>query len=264
MLPLWHRILTKPIRQHARYTNQSERTAVLQKAVREAPIRMNLTEFIDRSYQIAREEVNHVNVASLKESKPLADLCWLEWDSPAEIASKYNSQGGCLVARTREGHFSLTAFAVYEGEVLELGHSLIKFDEQGVCAGTALYPVSSDFGIQVSSYTINALSAFAFAHCSNVEKVEDGLRNPDKKWCRRQKLPEIVFTVLKIPDTAKRYASSGTSGESGTVRHHVCRGHFAVYKPEKPLFGKFVGKVWISQHYKGSKKNGEVIKDYEI
>lgn len=45
---------------------------------------------------------------------------------------------------------------------------------------------------------------------------------------------------------------------------HICRGHFANYSPEHPLFGKYVGQFWKPSHVRGSIGSGAVVKDYKI
>jgi hypothetical protein len=61
--------------------------------------------------------------------------------------------------------------------------------------------------------------------------------------------------------------SDAPAQEIGIMPRHVCRGHFAEYGPEFNkglLFGKYAGRFFVPPHMKGDKKNGEVVKDYEV
>jgi hypothetical protein len=42
---------------------------------------------------------------------------------------------------------------------------------------------------------------------------------------------------------------------------HVCRGHFARYTEERPLFGRVAGTFWRPMHLRGSASEGLVLKD---
>ena len=48
------------------------------------------------------------------------------------------------------------------------------------------------------------------------------------------------------------------------LRGHIARGHWKNYTEDKPLFGKLVGTYWWESQFRGSKKKGVVIKDYEL
>lgn len=113
-----------------------------------------------------------------------------------------------------------------------------------------------------------ALLAFTFANCSNV-KIEDAtaaLQSPAKVH-RRLKLPEVKRYTLNIcgHSTTPRREGAGDPQE-GIMPFHLCRGHFATYTPEKPMFGnpKLIGRYWHPPHTRGKKERGEIIKDYAI
>lgn len=103
--------------------------------------------------------------------------------------------------------------------------------------------------------------AFTFSHCKNVKTVDETeLMQPPPKVMRRLKLPTIKRYTLKIDGRQSDGRESNGIGQSPA--YHLCRGHFATYGPEKPLFGRLVGKFWIPAHTKGSKAAGEVKKSY--
>lgn len=107
--------------------------------------------------------------------------------------------------------------------------------------------------------------AFTFANCCNVklDDITDEVA-PSPKIRRRLKLPEVKRYTLRIAGHAARPRRESDDPQKGIMPFHLCRGHFAEYTAEKPLFGKHVGRFWIPPHVKGKKERGEVIKDYRV
>ncbi len=109
---------------------------------------------------------------------------------------------------------------------------------------------------------------FSLLSCKNVITVDlPSSELPETKWSRRQgeKIKGLIFKTLQIDG----FGSSGPRAESGEPsgahnRFHICRGSFAEYTAERPLFGKYTGRFWRPAHVKGSKEVGEVVKDYEV
>lgn len=103
--------------------------------------------------------------------------------------------------------------------------------------------------------------------CKNVT-VEDVPARPvfgatDRKG--RKKKPETIYKTLVIDAMKKQARAEKGEGESEVQRAlHICRGHFSTYTKEKPLFGHYVGTVWVPMHTRGTKEAGEVVKDYKI
>ena len=59
--------------------------------------------------------------------------------------------------------------------------------------------------------------------------------------------------------------SEGGASKNGLKKAlHICRGHFATYTQDAPLFGNFVGTVWKPQHVRGNAQHGAVVKDYRV
>lgn len=112
--------------------------------------------------------------------------------------------------------------------------------------------------------TLNSILclAFTFCNCKNVEIEDDTERlQPTPKIMRRLKLPSVRRYRLKID--GRRTSPSAGSGDCRSPAYHLCRGHFATYTAERPLFGRLVGKFWIPAHVKGKKEHGTVEKSYE-
>lgn len=110
------------------------------------------------------------------------------------------------------------------------------------------------------------LLALSFMHCKNVSlDLNEPPNKPSRKHERRHGRPLTSYYTLEIEPMKQTLRSEGRSDEVGLQRAlHICRGHFATYSPEKPLFGKYSGTFWKPQHIKGSKKSGEIVKDYAI
>ena len=105
----------------------------------------------------------------------------------------------------------------------------------------------------------------AFLACTNVRTL-DG--HPDAKLQKarkkRGKLPLVSYKVLQL-----RPAGGGTNDDPKHLwsnRVHLCRGHMAEYgvNGKGLLFGKYSGSFWIPPHVKGDKKQGLVVKDYQL
>lgn len=103
----------------------------------------------------------------------------------------------------------------------------------------------------------------SFLSCKNI-RVVDFLPDPALQRARvkRGKYPLVAFKVLEL--TTRSGGGAGAAKKLWTNRVHLCRGHFATYTDDRPLFGKYVGKFWIPPHVKGDKKNGILNKDYSI
>lgn len=109
-----------------------------------------------------------------------------------------------------------------------------------------------------------ALFVFQFMSCKNVITRTEEPYRPQMPRGLRNKSPKIKYHTLAISNTlVKRDGHEGT-GEQPGVSKHVCRGNFAHYTEDKPLFGKYVGTFWRPMHIKGSAKHGIVGKDYTM
>jgi len=111
------------------------------------------------------------------------------------------------------------------------------------------------------------LLAMSFANCKNVTRTELTGKEvePDRPWVRKHNPPQIKYHVLNINPMKEVLRTEGRSDEVGIQKAlHLCRGHFAHYTEEKPLFGKYAGQFWVPQHTRGKAERGMVLKDYSI
>lgn len=111
-----------------------------------------------------------------------------------------------------------------------------------------------------------AMVTFAFMNCKNVARHDVSVtENPPERVLRRNKLPKLSFRTLSIGPMSETLRSEGRCSDVGVAKAmHICRGHFATYTDDKPLFGKYVGTVWKPMHVRGNEANGAVVKSYKV
>lgn len=110
------------------------------------------------------------------------------------------------------------------------------------------------------------LLTHSFMHCKNVKvKSNDPPQALSKAFQRRHGRPLVRYHTLEIQPMKKVLETEGEIGHNGLKKAlHICRGHFANYSEERPLFGKVTGRFWIPAHTRGSLSEGAVVKDYKV
>lgn len=126
--------------------------------------------------------------------------------------------------------------------------------------------VTFNFATTVSMvYIAPALLAINFMHCKNVSLDENvPPQKASRKHERKHGQPLTKYYTLAIEPMGQTAKHNSANGEGFGKSLHICRGHFATYTEEKPLFGRVTGTFWKSQHVRGSKQYGEVVKDYAV
>jgi len=111
-----------------------------------------------------------------------------------------------------------------------------------------------------------AVLAISLINCKNVaQRDSTNIEGPSEKWLRRKKAPVIRYHTLDIQPMREVLKTEGRISENGLHKAmHLCRGHFAHYSEDKPLFGKYAGTFWKPQHVRGKAENGIVLKDYSV
>jgi hypothetical protein len=273
MLAMLHRLMTRPARGWLRLGKMSE--AAVRSEMSRSQLRLVVQDSI---VQMPLPEYGEWD--SIGCSLPIHECCWIEF------ALRGGMQFGVLVVTRNERESpllphppqwpnecehssSLVVFGEYKGDPFVYGTGLALFDKRGICIqlrGDSAMESDERVELAIARCSQVCLQAFAFAHCKNVELVDCTKEHgPDEKFCRRQKVPSVIYKTLKIPGMTKRYADGG--GHSGVeMRSHICRGHFATYTADKPLFGRpdGIGKFWHPAHVRGNAKHGAVVKDYEV
>ena len=106
----------------------------------------------------------------------------------------------------------------------------------------------------------------SFMHCHNVS-VTTVAPPPklSKAHRKRHGVPLVRFRTINIEPMRRIVHSEGRAAETGIKRAlHICRGHFRTYTPEKPLFGKLAGTIFVPQHARGTPLAGLVVQDYVV
>lgn len=153
-----------------------------------------------------------------------------------------------------------------------LGSVHTRVDGQGKRDGEAMFSMP-DVGLPdaamidgLSTAMMPVYLAFTFAHCKNVSTVEH--RTPLKVAKKRRKAGKpvgVTYKTLVIDGMKEALRTEGGVEKNGLAKAlHICRGHFVTYTEDAPLFGKVAGTFWRPMHTRGSRKRGEVEKDYKI
>jgi hypothetical protein len=115
------------------------------------------------------------------------------------------------------------------------------------------------------SMSFPMLLALSFMNCKNVAVSDNEPRPLTPREERAGQRPWVRFKTLDIGPMRTVLRTEGDSDTVGLKRAlHVCRGHFATYSEERPLFGKYAGRFWIPNHVRGSAASGTVVKDYRV
>jgi hypothetical protein len=97
------------------------------------------------------------------------------------------------------------------------------------------------------------------------EEVLPPKRLLGNKALKRGERQPVKFKVLDIEPLKVLLRTEGKMDEVGLKQALTnVRGHWRIYTPEKPLFGHFVGKVFIKDHARGSSELGIIKNTYNI
>lgn len=110
-----------------------------------------------------------------------------------------------------------------------------------------------------------ALMAICFAHCKGVEVSTVQPSRQVRRQLERDGKPVIAHHVINIDPVRRILKNEGDVEHTGMRKAlHVCRAHFATYTADKPLFGHYVGTVYIPQHIRGSRDRGVVTSEHVV
>lgn len=110
-----------------------------------------------------------------------------------------------------------------------------------------------------------AFLSLCFSHCKGTEIREHQPSRQVRRAAERTGKPVYTFHTIDIGPSTNALRTEGRVSENGLARAlHICRGHFAHYTAEKPLFGKYTGTVYKPMHVRGSAEQGISAKDYRI
>lgn len=111
-----------------------------------------------------------------------------------------------------------------------------------------------------------AFLAVSFMNCKNVSLIPvDPPVALNRVRHEAGRKPFLRYHTINIEPMKAVLRTEGGVDSHGLRRAlHICRGHFATYSEEKPLFGRIAGTVWRPAHVRGSAKQGVVFSDYRV
>lgn len=118
----------------------------------------------------------------------------------------------------------------------------------------------------VTTIQIALYYSLTFLNCRNIQLIEQRpSASLSRKHQRKYGVPLTKYYELGIKGFSKRYPASGNKIER-FMPHHIVRGHFKTYAPEKPRFGRpgDHGRFWVDSFAKGDKGAGEIKKRWKI
>lgn len=117
-----------------------------------------------------------------------------------------------------------------------------------------------------SSWVMPMALAVCFMNCNNIALTENNPPiKPSRKHLKRYGRPLTKYYTLDIEPMKQKSISKDDPEADGLQKSlHICRGHFKDFRNSKGLFGKYKGLYWWDQQVRGSKRNGEIVKDYKI
>lgn len=117
-----------------------------------------------------------------------------------------------------------------------------------------------------ASAMLIALLAFRFMHAKNVTLDQVQAPRHERRQAEKSGQPApIRYHTINVGPITTRLASIGRIRELGVEKaFHLCRGYFADYTKGAGLFGKYKVEVFVPEHFRGSKKRGQVVSDYQV
>ena len=190
-----------------------------------------------------------------------AEMGWIGQHIAPHMEANRDRLGWCML-------FTLWQTNLRDGRPWCSPHSSILFlDKEGRVDSSATADGFRSGAINEQDGTLSIpLLALAFANCKNVTARDSSAEhNPDKKWLKRQKAPELRYNTIEIGGMVQTLKSKGGLETNGIKKAlHLCRGHFATYTEERPMFGRLVGQYYRPQHIRGSAEHGVVLSDYKV
>lgn len=110
------------------------------------------------------------------------------------------------------------------------------------------------------------MMTLSMMNCRNVTRVENAPpRFRSRQAVRRGDPPPTRYYTLVIDPMRIVLQEEGGVRRNGIKKAlHICRGHFAHYATDKPLFGRYAGTFWRPAHVRGTVEAGQVVKDYAV
>lgn len=110
------------------------------------------------------------------------------------------------------------------------------------------------------------LLALSFLNCARSSlRVVDPDAAKNRLRARHGVKPLLRYHIIEIEAMKELLRTDGSVETVGLRKAlHICRGHFATYTEDRPLFGKHAGTFWVPAHVRGRSENGVVVSDYRV
>jgi hypothetical protein len=121
---------------------------------------------------------------------------------------------------------------------------------------------------EVGQLAHTAYLAISFMNCKGViiEPHEpDPVLNRERQ--RNGRKPFVRYHTINVEPMKRVLRTEGHIESEGLKKAlHICRGYFATYTEDRPLFGRsgLHGTFWVPAHVRGSSKEGIVVSDYRV
>lgn len=156
-----------------------------------------------------------------------------------------------------------------------LGSAFLVIDETGkAIAGLKVPNIQGELSEEKSELYVDAIAcevfpvlfSIQFMNCKNVKTVRnEPSKTLEDSYMKRHKRPMLRYYTIEIEPMKKVLENEGGIKGNGIKKAlHLCRGHFAHYTPDKPLFGRVTGTVWKPAHVRGNPSEGIIAKDYSL
>lgn len=123
-------------------------------------------------------------------------------------------------------------------------------------------------GIDLSNLMARKLALCFFSlslmHCKNVQVVENTQPRPVRRRAFKDHNHKVcMYKTLNVGMVDRLNRGNSIEG-NGQNPLHICRGHFKTFTDEAPLMGRHTGTYWWDAQVRGSRKHGEVVKNYNV
>ena len=127
-------------------------------------------------------------------------------------------------------------------------------------------PLTADKMRSYVSFLPFILKALSVLHQRTVVKQVTHSRQVRRQHERKYGRPLANYYWLTVQPSPAAQSMSDVAKPivAQSKREHIVRGHFRYYSPERPLFGRYSGMVWIPEHRRGEPDEESIHKDYMI
>jgi len=150
--------------------------------------------------------------------------------------------------------------AIRRGLLALGGNPAAAFNEQTRPVIRGLY-ISAEYRVVQFCVT-----TFALLNARNITLVKLEPSRAERRRCvRESSRPAFSYHVLRVtPFSRLRERGMGEVSPGVTLPLHWIRGHFKVFTPERPLFGRYSGRFWWQPTLHGRDQGRYIDKDYVV